>query len=358
MSSGNLSWDLSTTFNSGCGQAWEGIRASRVWSGGNQGVSPILDDHPYSVTGFTNRQPRCRWSLNGVQWYTGTPAACFGYPSFPNPWKVNDDLELLGRLVSKIIGHAFNAAVAAAEGSQTLDLIAKRTGTLRKAVTAVEKRNFLGASRYLKYQPKRKMSKDVSKNWLEYQYGWMPLVNDIYEASVALEQVILRKFTQSYRARLTRTSGPSQAGWVGSRSVSKQVICRFSQDLSQAAKLGLLNPEQVLWEKVPYSFIADWVSPIGQFLEVCGVLRQISAPHFTSTTFDSDIVTDLRSIPGRLVVLEGPLSVRNYSVARTISTSIRVPRPQVRALKDIPSWSRAANAVALLTARKWKKIPL
>mgnify|MGYP001121356137 CR=1 FL=1 len=337
MSSGSKSYDLSTPFNSSCGPAWEGIRFSKTWNGLNQGGSPYLEDHPYSCYIEINRQSRMRWSTNGITWYTGTPASCFGYPAFPNPWKVNDDLALLGRLVSKIRGHSFNAAVAAAEGTQALDMISKRCNTLRSAVKACEKRNFIAVSRYLKYRPKRAMSKDVSRNWLEYRYGWVPLVNDIYEAGKALEHALLRQFTQSFRARLTRKASPSSAGWAGQRTVSKQIICRFSQDLSNAERLGLLNPEQVLWEKLPYSFLADWVSPIGQWLEVTGTLRSLQSPRFVFTTFRKDEVTGLGNSTNRFVVMEGPLNVVQVSVQRDVSASFRVPYPRVDDLEDIAS---------------------
>jgi len=37
--------------------------------------------------------------------------------------------------------------------------------------------------------------------------------------------------------------------------------------LAYMDSIGLVNPAAILWELVPYSFVVDWIVPIGQFLE-------------------------------------------------------------------------------------------
>jgi hypothetical protein len=36
--------------------------------------------------------------------------------------------------------------------------------------------------------------------------------------------------------------------------------------LAQAANLGLTNPAALAWELVPFSFVADWFVPVGDYL--------------------------------------------------------------------------------------------
>lgn len=37
--------------------------------------------------------------------------------------------------------------------------------------------------------------------------------------------------------------------------------------LKRAAQLGLTNPTEILWELAPFSFVLDWILPIGDWLK-------------------------------------------------------------------------------------------
>jgi hypothetical protein len=60
--------------------------------------------------------------------------------------------------------------------------------------------------------------------------------------------------------------------------------------------LGLLNPLQVAWELVPFSFVVDWILPIGSFLE--------AATGTIGTTFDSGYTTYGLSVEEELTFLK------------------------------------------------------
>jgi hypothetical protein len=48
---------------------------------------------------------------------------------------------------------------------------------------------------------------------------------------------------------------------------SLRVKWRFRPNAADLpARLGLLNPAEVIWELVPFSFVADWFLPIGDYL--------------------------------------------------------------------------------------------
>lgn len=52
------------------------------------------------------------------------------------------------------------------------------------------------------------------------------------------------------------------------RSCRMKIYAKISNEtLANAASIGLLNPAQVAWELVPYSFVVDWFLPVGSFLE-------------------------------------------------------------------------------------------
>lgn len=134
----------------------------------------------------------------------------------------------------------------------------------------------------------------TSNGWLQYQYGWKPLMGDL--ASVA---AMCGSFGSDYHdylngfpsnRSLSRSSeyATSSQEWIEgdysrhivSCSKTARYDCVYgikpahetSDALSKpaflAAKLGLTLPDiaSTVWELTPYSFVADWFLPIGRLL--------------------------------------------------------------------------------------------
>jgi hypothetical protein len=115
----------------------------------------------------------------------------------------------------------------------------------------------------------------------------------------------------------------------------------------------------VAWEKLPYSFVADWFIPIGSYIEACRTAADISGTIVRSLKQDT-IYLDYKYGPGILVKGDwsGPgTSYRRMTFTRSVSSEIRVPHPLSSLAADdllqYKSWRHAANAVALLTAKNW-----
>jgi hypothetical protein len=119
-------------------------------------------------------------------------------PAFRASITANDELAMIGNLINSIKGHQFNLGVAVAEGKQTVSLVVSTLGKLVNVVRSLKKGRFDLALRHLggspskhkQLYPSRKMrsdprsltSKDISASWLELQYGWTPLLSDVYQA--------------------------------------------------------------------------------------------------------------------------------------------------------------------------------
>lgn len=207
----------------------------------------------------------------------------------------SDWVNHLNQLGPAVRGHSFNLGVAMAEAPDAVKMIAHNAQRICSSIRWLRKGSpgealrALGARsdklpRGIKshYAPNRLTTRDVSSMWLELQYGWKPLVTDVHEAAKAVEshtksarrtRIVInagrmtKEFTSLYNSAL------ASAGTVAHKHVrSRRLIYELSEVLPVARSLGLQNPASVLWEAVPFSFIADWFIPIGAYLDNLGTI--------------------------------------------------------------------------------------
>jgi hypothetical protein len=124
-------------------------------------------------------------------------------------------------------------------------------------------------------------SGSVSNDWLQLQYGWLPLLSDVNGAC----EELARKMTYqpevgnvkatSKQQRDIKLDGvkvnPTWPAYSGSGSI--EITCNGcieyrigSRTFATLANTGLINPLEVAWELIPYSFVVDWFLPVGGFL--------------------------------------------------------------------------------------------
>lgn len=238
-------------------------------------------------------------------------------------------------------------------------------GVMRKDPRAVERA--LGLSR----RGGRKLDRawkrlDPTRRWLEYQYGWLPLLNDVHGAAEELrrkDRNALRittkgkafedqPFSQVYREK-ARLEAPHM--WSGQTRVEYRVSLTYVPSPSwwtALTRTGFTNPLQLQWELVPFSFVVDWFLPIGNFLssldatagyEFLGgsltIYRQITvAPgDMVSRSYKGNYTSGLRG------------NARRMSMVRTTYGSSPIPTlPRMRAPWAVNGANRIANAMSLL----------
>lgn len=129
----------------------------------------------------------------------------------------------------------------------------------------------------------------AAREYLKYVYGWIPLMSDIHTLSelakpLAASPLLLRgsynvvtapthsAYTYVNPSNVcTTTLGPLSVKDRTSCTIWAQVDPEYAgtRALNQ---LGLVNPLSIAWELTPFSFVIDWLLPIGS------VLRALSAP--------------------------------------------------------------------------------
>jgi len=186
-----------------------------------------------------------------------------------------------GKFREAVRGDTPEMAVNLAERKQSLDMIARRSIQLWKFTRAVRQFRWGDAAKHLGLRssatpPKSRLkenAKAFGNNWLEFHFGWSPLIGDIGNA-VELLQGDLRPFRVQKRFSYYSTSkavvGSSptydQVFLDQSRVVIQADLVVTNPNLLLANQLGFVNPATVAWELVPFSFVVDWFANVGDFL--------------------------------------------------------------------------------------------
>lgn len=182
-----------------------------------------------------------------------------------------------------------NVLVTLAELSKTCGMIRSRTKKIADVIDLVRKRNFVGAARLLglKHPPARvRDGRAWADNFLEYQYGWLPLIADTvgyaqYLADFLRENsVVLGKASVKTSKLLSKSTksipiGPLFPGFsatVVSETTQEdihEVVLSFrlkSYLFRELNQLGALQVPSAGWELTKLSFVWDWVFKVGDLL--------------------------------------------------------------------------------------------
>jgi hypothetical protein len=203
-------------------------------------------------------------------------------------------------------------------------------------------------------------------------YGWKPLLSDVHAQAENLARVlidrsfVLRQVSASAKTEEWRDKRVAIAGgnWYNRRIDRITNVVRYTvrytiQDgqAKVANTFGLLNPLLVAWELVPFSFVADWFLPVGNFLDNLTAYNGLSFGDGTKKHLRVNQVTDKFDSYGSPVLLGGGLwrITLNVSAAGNAEylTKVRTPIytwPYMGAprFKDPRSFAHAASAIALI----------
>lgn len=197
----------------------------------------------------------------------------------------------MGKLQGEFAQRA-ELGAALGEWRSSASTIAIRASQLRRAYSNLRRGRFrqfireLGVPRvHKRHQDRYKTGwsrpKDAAALWLEYWFGWSPMVNDIYTATEVLMSPVPERFEpfefssgSSQNVNLQQTIWGSRYSTDHEISVKQQCFVKVggrvkvtNPNLFYMNALGLLNPVSIGWELIPFSFVADWFSNIGQLLQ-------------------------------------------------------------------------------------------
>lgn len=342
---------------------------NKSWSGQDDRIKKAKDN-PYTMSYTYQVRPTMERRLDDGRLYNNSIFSLgFGYYQYlTEPWNSSHDVKLLAKLRDALEGHSFNAAVSLAEAHESLSMITNTARHLAKGIWYVSRGNFYAATRHfgLKHRPPHtSRAKDFAHNWLQYKYGWYPLVKDARDAAVALAALTNRPIRQAVTATHSAQVSDLYVHNADFCTVTekrlkmtrKRYKYYLTEDFSPIASLGFTDPLPVMWELIPYSFVVDWFVPIGSYLEARSFANRMKGSYVLSTrTLSLSTLQDI--VPLRHTILNksylvGYTRAEQGSFSRTVgSGGLPMPAfPEFKPLSEVLTWQHAISAVSLLVQR-------
>lgn len=259
----------------------------------------------------------------------------------PSPNLLVNDTAYTGNLVTQCINKALDKfydqldeqamlAVNYAERKQASAMMAARLFQLARFGRALRKFDLVTAAKSLGLDPNsgiptvyrkgqkprgwsnaKARSKIVANAWLEFHFGWEPVVKDIFHAIQVLQAPMTGKtfwvdatlpIKFSWRLKTGATSYLREAeGFVNVKVGSTLAVT--DSNAYMANRLGLTNPAAWAWELIPFSFVVDWFATVGNFINqwtdldgvrlidpwyatTCNISRAYYAVRYSSSAID------------------------------------------------------------------------
>lgn len=351
--------------------ASNGTRMTHTFTASTQSTTyitaPVNQKH-FSVTnaGVTNgdrKKPNpIEFSANTAGWYVGTistrnPANKSGtdvsgplpYTCSNSPFSISGpDSNLYNRALSRLydrLRREIDLSITLAESRKTAQMVSKA----------------LRAIRYIRsFHPKK-----WGDRWLEYQYGWRPLLQDAYNSfdnllneKVKPTHVVVTAHESAIRRTSRQYVNDNQVTEVILSNGNRRVLLKTQWHIKPSILQGIgdwtsLNPVSIAWELLPYSFVVDW------FFDLGGYLRNFESALLYGQAFKQGFATESSRLRHEYQLYgestsgtaKTSYSARGFTAdiwkKRTVLSSVPYPRiPRVEA--NLGS-QRLLSAAALLS---------
>lgn len=226
----------------------------------------------------------------------------------------NERNRLSTELLMKVGSRKASYGESLGEARKTASHLGRTVSTVVRAALAARKGNWRGVANALGVRNRQFFTgKSAAERWLEYQYGWLPLLGDIYDTYELLQKGFRKEKTimSSIRVITYRHSGSEwksdawnerYSGQSEMKTIGKVYYSVNESTLAKWNQIGLINPLEVAWALTPYSFLIDWFLPVGNVLEA------LTAPigvEFIDGYFAVRVEGGYTAYPGRLNGMRG-----------------------------------------------------
>lgn len=289
---------------------------------------------------------------------------CFGVAVTSAGTPPDSDDAVYNQALSSVLSKMrsdIDLSVSVAQANQVSSMFRSANRTLQYVLSFRKGR---WAEAYRDFQRDGPALKKAGSKWLEYQYGWKPFAQDLYNTAIELARNFEPLMIAEGRAssdKITTLSGGTISG-VKERCTNRlqrrcYIKVRYrpnSSFTSLISNFTSLNPASFAWELMPYSFVVDW------FYDIGGYMRAMETSLIAGCSFKDGFVTEgyLDSCEGSYtgefvsgntrstVALTGAYKRVSFK-KRSILVGLPFPRPPVFTC-ELGS-GRLLNAAALLS---------
>ena len=217
----------------------------------------------------------------------GSEASGAWQPSSAQMSALDREARLKIRLAIK--SQKVNVAQIIAERDKTAMSLAKIVRTIAEMIMKLRRGDVVGAAgavgAHVGYRRRRQHdgvrrgnpSEAIANAWLELQYAIKPLLMDVNGLVEELANHKYPKATGTATATAILnvdnevvekvTGGTKTTLDQGSIKIRYVVYFQINYpEMPNITRLGLTNPPQLAWELIPFSFVLDWLLPIGDWL--------------------------------------------------------------------------------------------
>lgn len=199
-------------------------------------------------------------------------------------WGQEEDSNLIAESTTnallKLNNKKASWGTALAESSKTFDHLVRTVVDLFTAYRHARRGNWKAVGKSLGLTKDQVLlGRFPANRWLEYQYGWKPLLKDIHDIYGILQGQIACPLVLSSKGFAKRGFNHVNVPYLDNNiwynaSTKAEQICQVklyaeldSLAWRTASQLDLVNPLSIGWELVPFSFVLDWFMPVGNMLE-------------------------------------------------------------------------------------------
>lgn len=303
-------------------------------------------------------------SFNDAEGYLGSLS--HGTLSAANLIAMSDDAAVAS-LYEKLNDQVVHLAQIVAERAQTAEMITGTVIRIAKLITSPRKMLLS----FVNGNMGKTAAKTVSNDYLALQFGVKPLLSDVYGAAVSLARLSVDQQTDRVvvRSRKTRRDfmnvSTSTFDTATKKLVHVEVTVSYVLEYkiqnglsSELQKFGLINPAEIAWELMPWSFVVDWFLPIGNYITSLSADCGLTFATGTKTITTKTIQTTRQDYNGAFQNgSDGENRRKGYIEGnRIVETQVRTvlsvpPLTRLPAFKNPFSSSHFKLALALLTQK-------